>query len=845
MKDLTPGSFPARKGELKPANVRRFALPSSLFPPRERGEEGRSLGPLAILFLITFVAVVTHLTYQNLAEFKDDESRVAGIAVAFLEGQMLPLIGISSSVGVNNPPAFVYLMAIPLAIDRDPVFSTAFIGLLAVGAVLLCYRLCEEFFDRRTAQVASLLFATAPWAIVFSRKMQAQDVVPFFVLLWVGSLFQLARGRPAYHLLGVALWLSVLVQLHFASIALIPLTALALAYIWLRLRPLDSSTLRWAAAAVGLTAVLWIPYLIFQITHGFVDLHALKKVLSQPSTTELASFQYVWDMTASNAFNGWTGIGYDLYHAQTLSFDWLYLVERLLFAASVVVIAGHLARTRGRAPGDWRFVFLLLWLVIPPLVFLRHSSPLFPHYFLIVFPAQFIAMGYLFSVVERWLVGHWPTARLACLPVGGVLVIAFAGTQLYGFLTVMDFIGRAPTLGGHGVPLLQREMAIDRAVVLAAGSTKPVYVSSSGHDYPSALMYLANHRVTLKIFDDRDTFVAPADDGKPTLYLTTNPDQPAVELLHEHFGDRLLETVPFPGMTAGFSFYRLDSNAGEQLLHNADELRVLPATLPNGVQLLGYELDPSVKAGGTVTLEMYWKVAALPPDGEDYSFFTHLVDENNHVWGHLDDLGYPPYFWKLGDFVVSRFSIDVDPQATAGPARIEFGMYRRSDIGRLPIQTADGHSADHVFLGPLKLLPSTTTTVTAPSHPQVAHFGPAIDLIGFDYSAPAKPGTPLHVTLSWQARQTPDTDYTTFVHLLDPTGKIVAQSDGRPGLYPTSLWSAGDVTRDDRVLALPAGLPAGNYTVEVGLYRGDTGARLLTDSGDHVNLGSPVSVAGP
>ena len=87
---------------------------------------------------------------------------MAGLAVGFLEGRLLPLVGIVSSVGINNPPAFVYLMAIPLAMSRDPVIATGFVGLLGAVAALLAYRFCAEFFDRRTALVAGLLYASAP-----------------------------------------------------------------------------------------------------------------------------------------------------------------------------------------------------------------------------------------------------------------------------------------------------------------------------------------------------------------------------------------------------------------------------------------------------------------------------------------------------------------------------------------------------------------------------------------------------------------------------------------------------------------------------------------------------------
>jgi hypothetical protein len=67
-----------------------------------------------------------------------------------------------------------------------------------------------------------------------------------------------------------------------------------------------------------------------------------------------------------------------------------------------------------------------------------------------------------------------------------------------------------------------------------------------------------------------------------------------------------------------------------------------------------------------------------------------------------------------------------------------------------------------------------------------------------------------------------------FVHLRQPGGETVAQSDHRPleNLYPTSIWPVGEVIRESSQLNLPADLPPGEYELWVGLYRLETGQRL-------------------
>ncbi|GAB4531353.1 MAG: hypothetical protein Kow0063_10520 [Anaerolineae bacterium] len=105
----------------------------------------------------------------------------------------------------------------------------------------------------------------------------------------------------------------------------------------------------------------------------------------------------------------------------------------------------------------------------------------------------------------------------------------------------------------------------------------------------------------------------------------------------------------------------------------------------------------------------------------------------------------------------------------------------------------------------------------------------------------AQAGGVLPVTLHWKARHPVAADYYVFVHLLDAGRNRVAQSDGQPALWtrPTSSWATGEPIEDRHALALPAGLPQGDYTLIAGLYLRESGQRLLTDDGqDHVTLGT-------
>jgi hypothetical protein len=110
---------------------------------------------------------------------------------------------------------------------------------------------------------------------------------------------------------------------------------------------------------------------------------------------------------------------------------------------------------------------------------------------------------------------------------------------------------------------------------------------------------------------------------------------------------------------------------------------------------------------------------------------------------------------------------------------------------------------------------------------------------------PVRGSRGLDVTLYWFALKENGTDYKSFVHLLGPDGQVIAQQDGDPGggYSPTTRWMQGEVVSDRHRLALPDGLPAGEYGLRAGMYALDvsgTPASLPVDpptSDGRVDLG--------
>ena len=253
--------------------------------------------------------------------------------------------------------------------------------------------------------------------------------------------------------------------------------------------------------------------------------------------------------------------------------------------------------------------------------------------------------------------------------------------------------------------------------------------------------------------------------------------------------------------------------------------------------LLGYQMKPeSVGPGDAVTLTLYWQT--LAPLERDLTVFVQLApgDPQQRVAGLDEYLGssrYPTSVWQTGDVIRQVHELRLPDRALA-PAVYWFtvGLYGEPGSERLAA-VADGSPVPDaaVRLGPLRVLDRETRQ---PQHELDYRLGSAVRLSGYDVDlltprlSEDSPAESITVTLYWQADAAPEGDLIVFVHLLDADGRLVAQGDGPPGQgdYPTWAWREGDRVTDPHVLTLPSDLVSGTFSVRVGLYRPDDGARM-------------------
>jgi hypothetical protein len=106
-------------------------------------------------------------------------------------------------------------------------------------------------------------------------------------------------------------------------------------------------------------------------------------------------------------------------------------------------------------------------------------------------------------------------------------------------------------------------------------------------------------------------------------------------------------------------------------------------------------------------------------------------------------------------------------------------------------------------------------------------------LEGYALTPETHPGGELLLALRWESLHPIEYNYQVFVHLLNTSGDKLAQRDGQPvqWIRPTSTWQPGEELIDRYAMLLPGDLPAGSYSLAVGVYDPVTGQRLPVSAG--------------
>jgi hypothetical protein len=136
-------------------------------------------------------------------------------------------------------------------------------------------------------------------------------------------------------------------------------------------------------------------------------------------------------------------------------------------------------------------------------------------------------------------------------------------------------------------------------------------------------------------------------------------------------------------------------------------------------------------------------------------------------------------------------------------------------------------------LGPLiRVRERPATVICEPGQALSLAFGEAILLTGYETEIrDTHLGPWQRLTLYWEALHEVQEDYKLSIRFLDAEGHLGGVRDAFPvgEAYPTNAWKPGETIVDTHDVAILAGLPPGDYTIQVTMYDPGTLAPLASE----------------
>lgn len=333
-----------------------------------------------IIVLILLVGTFFRLyKIDQYMTFLGDEGRDVIIVRNLLVKADPILIGPGTSVGgMYLGPLYYYFMAPFLLLSNfSPVGPSVGVALLGVLTIYLLYIAVSDWLGKRAGIISALLFAISPTVITYSHSSWNPNIMPFFALLSVYSIWRAWKLKDQKWLIVTAISFAFVLNSHYLGVFLLPL----LVIFWY----LSKVSWKYTLTSLLVFSFLMSPLLIFDVRHDWMNSRALYKflterngTLSNTPTSSIAKFYPTFEQ-----ING------------------SMLTAKKPFVSKVVaiLILSYLAFafTDKNKNLKKKYLIPLLWFVFGLVGLGLYNQEIYDHYFGFLFPVPFILIAGFFA----------------------------------------------------------------------------------------------------------------------------------------------------------------------------------------------------------------------------------------------------------------------------------------------------------------------------------------------------------------------------------------------------------------------------------------------------------------
>ncbi len=367
---------------------------------------------LALILLVA--AALRFYELEPYLRFLGDEGRDVLVVKRMIVEKDFTFLGPSASVGgFYIGPLYYYFMLPFLAIWNlspvGPAVMSALFGLALVGTIFLFAR---YFFGDRTALVAAFLATLSPKLVEISRFSWNPNPMPLFSLLTFLFLYLASLKKRLLFSFLAGLSLGVLQELHYISLAVIPVVYLAS---FLTLPKDKKLILHFLLITAGLLLGNSL-FIGFEIKNNF------------PNTRTALEFIFRGGATVAprspNLLSLFDDVARQLFE---ITFAFRGSFAQLLYRLSLLGLFFWSIRSFSTPQGRTKVTLLLCWLVLGTLGVGFYRGTLLEHYFGNLFPLPILLVALLFGELFRFKIGK-PVAVF-----GLILLLFFSLPKLYFF----------------------------------------------------------------------------------------------------------------------------------------------------------------------------------------------------------------------------------------------------------------------------------------------------------------------------------------------------------------------------------------------------------------------------
>jgi 4-amino-4-deoxy-L-arabinose transferase-like glycosyltransferase len=342
-----------------------------------------------ILFIILFTGAALRLyRIDAYMTFLGDEGRDAIIVRNLLVNFDPILIGPGTSIGsMYLGPLYYYFMAPFLFLSNfSPIGPAIGVAFLGVATIALVYVISKKWFSVKAAYIAAGLYAISPTVIIFSRSSWNPNIMPFFALLSIYSIWAVWKEQKFKWLIVLGVSFAFVLQSHYLGLLLLPPLGVLYLLTWRDLRgSVDMKNfMRQSLFGFLAFALLMSPLVIFDFRHNFLNSQAVYKFFTvRQETVSIKPWNAIPklpQMAGEVATSLLAAKNTDLGKATV----WIFT------ALSVFVLV---FRKKLNAISMSGFLTIFFWIFTALVGFGIYKQHIYDHYFGFLFPAPFILLG--------------------------------------------------------------------------------------------------------------------------------------------------------------------------------------------------------------------------------------------------------------------------------------------------------------------------------------------------------------------------------------------------------------------------------------------------------------------